>query len=108
MRNVLLSLAVLGIVSVLVGCESNRAPSAAPTTVAGKTVEAGCATCTYNLQGVKGCKLAVKIDGKPYLVTGADDVDAHKAGLCDQEKSAVVDGKVEGDKFAATSFEFKP
>ncbi len=41
------------------------------------------------------------------MVTGADDVNTHKAGLCDSPKQAVVEGKVEGDKFAATSFEFK-
>ena len=35
--------------------------------IAARTVEAGCATCIFNMEGVKGCKLAVRIDGKPYL-----------------------------------------
>ena len=106
MRNVLLSLVFVGVVSVFVGCESNKEQSLAPASVAGKTVEAGCASCIYNIQGVEGCKLAVKVDGKPYLVTGSD-VDAHKEGLCSNPKQAVVEGKVEGDKFAATSVVFK-
>ncbi len=71
--------------------------------VAARTVEAGCASCIFNMEGVEGCKLAVKIDGKPYLVTGAD-VDAHGAGLCSSAKKAKVIGKIEGDKFVATSF----
>ncbi len=77
-----------------------------------RIVEAGCATCVYDMQGVKGCKLAVKIDGKAYLVTGTeidDHGDAHgPAGLCVTARKAVVTGKVEGEKFVATSFELQP
>ncbi len=80
--------------------------------VAARTVEAGCATCIFNMEGVRGCKLAVKIDGKPYLVTGAeidDQGDAHgPAGLCVTARKALVSGKVEGEKFVATSFELQP
>ena len=75
--------------------------------VTARTVEAGCATCIFNMEGVKGCKLAVRIDGKPYLVTGAD-VDAHGEGLCRSAKEAKVVGQIEGDKFVATSFELQP
>ena len=75
--------------------------------VAARIVEAGCATCIFDMQGIEGCTLAVKIDGKPYLVTGAD-VDAHGAGLCSSAKKAKVVGKIEGDKFVATSFELQP
>ncbi len=75
--------------------------------VPARTVEAGCATCIFNMEGVKGCKLAVKIDGKPYLVSGAD-VDAHGAGLCNSAKEAKVVGEIEGDKFVATSVELQP
>ncbi len=74
---------------------------------AARTVEAGCATCIFNMEGVRGCKLAVRIDGEPYLVTGAD-VDAHGAGLCSSAKEAKVVGQIEGDKFVATSFELQP
>ncbi len=75
--------------------------------VAARTVEAGCATCIFNMEGVRGCKLAVRIDGKPFLVTGAD-VDAHGAGLCSSAKEAKVVGQIEADKFVATSFELQP
>jgi hypothetical protein len=71
-----------------------------------KTVEAACATCIYDMEDVQGCKLAVKLDGKPYLVSGSD-VDAHSAGLCSGAKHAVVSGNVVGDKFVATSFEIE-
>ena len=76
-------------------------------TVASRTVEAGCATCNYDMTGVEGCRLAVKIDGKPYLVTGAE-VDAHGAGLCSAPRTAKVTGKIEGDKLVATSFDLQP
>ena len=72
-----------------------------------RSAEAGCATCIFNMEGVSGCKLAVRIDGKPYLVTGAD-VDAHGAGLCSSAKEAKVVGEIEGDKFVARSFELQP
>ena len=77
-----------------------------------RIVEAACATCIYDMQGVKGCKLAVKIDGKAYLVTGTeidDHGDAHgPAGLCVTARKAVVTGKIEGEKFVATNFELRP
>ena len=40
-----------------------------------RTVEAGCGSCIFKMEGVQGCKLAVKFDGKAYLVSGAN-VDA--------------------------------
>lgn len=53
---------------------------------------------------MQGCKLAIKIDGRPYLVTGAG-VDAHKAGLCSAAQKADVRGRIEGDQFVAVKFE---
>jgi len=90
----------------LAGCGGSTEP--AP--VAGaqtQTVQAGCGSCIYSMAGVEGCQLAVKIDGTPYLVTGAS-VDAHSLGLCEAEKTAVVVGQVENGKFVAQSFELKP
>ena len=69
-----------------------------------KTVEAGCGSCIFEMPGVLGCKLAVKIDGKPYLVTGAS-VNAHKAGLCRDAKKAKCLGEIKDGMFVATSFE---
>ena len=86
----------------------------APTTVAAttQTVEAGCATCIYDMKDVTGCKLAVKIDGKAYLVSGKtmDDLgDAHADdGLCSIARKAEVTGKLDGDRFVVTKMALLP
>ena len=93
MRNALLG---IGVVTLLlsVGCVSSQ-----------RSTEAGCATCIYNMKGVRGCKLAVKVDGTPYLVDGVginDLGDAHADdGLCNTSRKVIVDGRVEGDRFVA-------
>ncbi len=71
-----------------------------------RTVEVACASCIYQIPGVKGCKLAATIDGKPMLVTGVR-VSAHKLGLCSKAKQAVVAGQVDGEIFVATKVELK-
>ncbi len=83
----------------------DRAAGQAPAEIS-RTVEAGCGSCIFKMEGVQGCKLAVKIDGKAYLVTGAD-VDAHSAGLCSASKQAKVRGRLDGDTFAASAFELE-
>ena len=87
---------------------SAQAPRASPS----QTVEAGCASCIFHMEGVVGCKLAVRIDGKPYLVTGSDiddHGDAHAAdGLCNAAGRAVVEGEIDGGRFVATGFELRP
>ncbi len=102
---------VSGVFLAPLGCktspERSEAQAATAKTLAIRTAEAGCASCIYEMEGVAGCQLAVKIDGKPYLVTGAD-VNAHRAGLCASAKKAKIAGKIEGDKFVATSFELQP
>ncbi|MCG8407433.1 MAG: DUF1579 domain-containing protein [Phycisphaerales bacterium] len=67
-----------------------------------KTVETGCGSCIFGMP-VRGCKLAVKIDGKPYLVRGAN-VNAHNAGLCRGAKQAQCSGEVKDNVFLAKSF----
>ncbi len=78
----------------------------------GRTAEAGCASCIFHMEGVTGCELAVKIDGQPYLVTGSDiddHGDAHASdGLCNAASNAVVEGRIDGDRFIATRFELRP
>jgi hypothetical protein len=103
----------LGLIVGLSGCEKQAAqPAAAPAAATAtlavdkKMVEAGCGSCMFHMDGVSGCQLAVKIDGKPYLVTGTD-VNAHKAGLCEATKQAEVSGQVKDDKFVATVFALK-
>jgi uncharacterized protein DUF1579/uncharacterized protein DUF6370 len=79
---------------------------AAVWSIADRTVEAGCAHCIFAMPGVKGCKLAVNVDGTAYLVSGADQVDAHQ--FCTAAKKVVVTGRIEGDRFVASEFEILP
>ena len=74
-------------------------------------VEAACGECKLGMK-VPGCQLAVRINGKAYLVEGADldDYgDAHAThGMCNAIRKAEVTGKIEHDKFVATSFKLLP
>lgn len=63
--------------------------------------EVGCGKCMYKMSGVTGCVAAVKVDGKPMLISG-NTVDCHEFGLCSGTKIAKVEGKVVGNQFAAT------
>lgn len=97
MRNIVW-LTAIGSVVLLAGCRSSQ-----------RSAPIGCATCVFHMKNVRGCKLAVKVDGKPYLVAGSDiddHGDAHAPdGLCNAERSARVEGNVEGDRFVAKHIE---
>lgn len=67
--------------------------------ISNQTVSAACGACIYKMAGVTGCPLAVKIDGKTYLVEGAT---WPNHDYCDRECQATVTGKIEGDKFICT------
>lgn len=75
-------------------------------TIIDQTVAAACGACIYKMPGVTGCPLAVKIDGKAYLVEGAK---WPNHDYCDRNCQAIVSGRIEGDppKFIATKFEPK-
>ncbi len=92
--------------------ETDEAPAPVLVAASERTVEAGCATCIFDMEGVAGCKLAVKIDGKAYLVSGKsmDDLgDAHaEDGLCNIARKAEVTGKLDGDRFAVTAMSLLP
>ena len=96
------------------GCKPTQRAEDARRPVASATqeVEAGCATCVFDMEDVVGCKLAVKIDGTAYLVTGSeidDHGDAHAPdGLCQVARAAVVLGGIEGDRFVAKKFRLNP
>lgn len=75
---------------------------ASPGMIADKKAEAGCAYCSYHMDGVKSCTLAVNIDGTPYLVTGSD-VDVHQFCGNKGAKPAVVTGRIVDGKFVATN-----
>lgn len=72
-----------------------------------RLVQAGCATCTYKMDGVDDCALAVKVDRTAYLVMGTD-INPREEGLCKATKYAEAAGKVVNGKFVATSFNLKP
>lgn len=74
---------------------------------AAQDLETGCGNCVFGMDGVQGCQLAVKLDGKPYLVSGVEMPD-HESGLCDHSRMAAITGQVEGERFVATSFALKP
>jgi hypothetical protein len=71
-------------------------------------LEASCGSCNFKMPG-KECYLAVKYEGKAYVVegTGLDDHgDAHEEkGFCMAVRKAKVQGKLKGDKFLVTYFE---
>jgi hypothetical protein len=71
-----------------------------------QTVEAGCAGCTYKMAGAEGCQLAIKVAGKPYIVTGVD-VSAHDEGLCEKTKQASIAGAIEDGQAVLTKFEIQ-
>ena len=72
--------------------------------------EVGCAKCIYSKKGEKGCRTAVKIDDKVYMLKAAakeGECNAHKEGLCKTKKKATLNGKVVDDKFLATKVEIQ-
>ena len=126
MRNILSGIVAVGLCFSLIGCSESESENghthvdevpavsqpevsqpAVSEAVAVQTAEVGCGSCIFEMEGVFGCPLAVKIDNKPYLVTGSS-IDAHTAGLCAGAKQAEVAGKIEGDRFVASQMELKP
>lgn len=77
-----------------------------------QVVTAGCATCIFDMDGVNGCKLAVEVDGRKYLVSGSgidDHGDAHASdGLCNARRQAIVNGRIERDRFVADRIKLLP
>jgi len=110
LKLVSLALAVLS----LAACSGEEAPKspasevrAAGAVATTQLLEAGCAGCVFGMEGAKGCELAVKLDGKPYRVSGIE-MPGHESGLCEHAVPADIAGKLEGDVFVATSFTLKP
>jgi monofunctional biosynthetic peptidoglycan transglycosylase len=76
------------------------------------SAKVACATCVFHMKGVEGCKLAIEIDGRHYLVNGSDiddHGDAHASdGLCNTARRAKVKGRISGDRFLAEEFRLLP
>lgn len=92
-------------------CRSTESTSASPGALEDVTVEAACGQCQFGLPG-DSCDLAVRVDGVAYFVngTGIDDHgDAHATdGFCNTVRHATVSGRIEDDRFVATSFVLLP
>lgn len=72
------------------------------------SAKAGCATCIFQMKGVEGCKLAIEIDGRQYLVQGSDiddHGDAHASdALGNTARYAHAKGRISSDRFIAEEF----
>lgn len=70
-------------------------------------VDASCGECNFEMDG-NSCDLAVRIDGKPYFVDGANIMDyGHphaKGGFCVAIRKAEVQGEVVNGRFKASYF----
>lgn len=87
--------------------ESPPAASAtAPPGSRERLMTAGCAMCVFHMPGANDCVLAVRIDGREYLVDGRgiDDLgDAHAPdGLCNTARPARSRGEIRDGKYVAT------
>lgn len=76
-----------------------------------QVVETSCGQCNLGLK-VKGCDLAVRIDGKSYFVDGTK-IDSHgdahaDDGFCNAIKKAEVQGEIVKNRFKATYFKVLP
>ena len=77
-----------------------------------QVVEASCGECNFGMK-VPACVLAVRINGKAYLVDGAKSLDSYgdahsQHGMCNEIRKAEVSGTVKNNRFAATSFVLLP
>jgi hypothetical protein len=77
-----------------------------------RIVEASCGECNFGMK-VPGCVLAVRIDGKAYLVDGAPSLnsygDAHaEHGMCNTIRKAEVTGEIKNGRFVAQHFKLLP
>jgi hypothetical protein len=74
-------------------------------------VDASCGSCRLGLDGPE-CQLAVRIEGRALLVSGAgidDHGDAHAPdGFCNVIRRARVRGRIDGERFVADAFELLP
>lgn len=74
-------------------------------------VDAGCARCRFQTDE-PGCDLAIRVEGRTWLVNGTDiddHGDAHAPdGFCNATRRARVAGRFEGDRFVADEFVLLP
>lgn len=73
-----------------------------------QVAEISCGQCQFELDSQNGCDLAIRIDNKAYFVEGfnIDDFgDAHdqNTGFCEVIRKGEIAGKIENNKFVASS-----
>ncbi|RYY89191.1 MAG: hypothetical protein EOO15_06860 [Chitinophagaceae bacterium] len=106
-RTILLALCLFGAAPVFAQQKSKATNAASRTQV----VETSCGKCKFGMAGDE-CALAVRINGKPYLVDGVsiDQYgDAHASdGFCNAIRQAQVTGRVSKGRYRATSFKLLP
>ena len=75
-----------------------------------QTVDAACAMCQFKVKTDKGCAMAVKINGKVFVVEGINKKEFGEMhsddGYCKIMKKAVDSGEIKKGKFYATSFKY--
>ena len=72
-----------------------------------QVAEVACGSCIYKMDGVSGCKTAIKIGDAHYMLAG-ETIDAHSTGLCKSAKAVKVAGDVADGTFVATTLEITP
>ena len=73
-----------------------------------QVAEISCGQCQFEIDSQNGCDLAIRIDNKAYFVDGfgIDGFgDAHnkQTGFCEVIRKADVKGRIEDNKFIASS-----
>jgi hypothetical protein len=73
-----------------------------------RLVEVACGQCQFELTTQEGCDLAVRIDGIPYFVHGADiddfgDAHDENSGFCEVIRKGKATGKIVDDRYELAS-----
>ncbi len=102
------SVAIVMALTLAGGCQSGDRRAAPPEPV----YDVGCSICIFRMPPEDGCRLAIRIEGKPYLVQGSsldDHGDAHAPdGLCNTVRQAHAAGRIESARFIASRIELLP
>ncbi len=97
--------------TVAASAQTQKVKETPVTKISHQVVETACGSCMFHMKD-KGCNLAVRINGKAYLVDGTtidDHGDAHADdGFCNAVRKAEVSGSIVNDRFVATSFKLLP
>jgi len=73
-----------------------------------QVAEISCGQCQFELDSKDGCDLAIRINNKAYFVEGFEidhfgDAHDEKTGFCEVIRKGEIIGKIENNKFVASS-----